>query len=173
MTVFAQTSPEEWTVTAENFIGSDYYGITAANGMIGLVSSPEPFKVKETVLAGVYDYFGRGRVLNFLPNISPVNLELKLGGTRLNKGNVQDYRQVMDMKNGEFVGMMNFKGSSVTYSYCPLRHLPHAVLMEVTVVPAEDLLMECTLRHEVPSSLHDARMTTNDLSFHHKSEPPS
>ena len=74
MTVFAQTSPEEWTVTAENFIGSDYYGITAANGMIGLVSSPEPFKVKETVLAGVYDYFGRGRVLNFLPNISPVNL---------------------------------------------------------------------------------------------------
>lgn len=172
MTVFAQTSPEEWTVTAENFIGSDYYGITAANGMIGLVSSPEPFKVKETVLAGVYDYFGRGRVLNFLPNISPVNLELKLGGTRLNKGNVQDYRQVMDMKNGEFVGMMNFKGSSVTYSYCPLRHLPHAVLMEVTVVPAEDLLMECTLRHEVPSSLHDARMTTNDLSFHHKSEPP-
>lgn len=172
MTVFAQTSPEEWTVTAGNFIGSDYYGITAANGMIGLVSSPEPFKVKETVLAGVYDYFGRGRVLNFLPNISPVNLELKLGGTRLNKGNVQDYRQVMDMKNGEFVGMMNFKGSSVTYSYCPLRHLPHAVLMEVTVVPAEDLLMECTLRHEVPSSLHDARMTTNDLSFHHKSEPP-
>lgn len=172
MTVFAQTSPEEWTVTAENFIGSDYYGITAANGMIGLVSSPEPFKVKETVLAGVYDYFGRGRVLNFLPNISPVNLELKLGGTRLNKGNVQDYRQVMDMKNGEFVGMMNFKGSSVTYSYCPLRHLPHAVLMEVTVAPAEDLLMECTLRHEVPSSLHDARMTTNDLSFHHKSEPP-
>ena len=78
-------SGDEWTLRAENFLNEKYYGVTAANGMIGLVSSPEPFKVGETVLAGVYDYFGRGRVLNFLPNISPVNLELKLGGTKLNK----------------------------------------------------------------------------------------
>ena len=165
-------SGDEWTLRAENFLNEKYYGVTAANGMIGLVSSPEPFKVGETVLAGVYDYFGRGRVLNFLPNISPVNLELKLGGTKLNKGNVRNYVQILDMKNGEFVGEMDFQGSHVIYRYCPLRQLPHAVLMEVTVMPGADVLLECTLKHEVPSSLHDARMTTNDLSFHHKTEPP-
>ena len=165
-------SGDEWTLRAENFLNEKYYGITAANGMIGLVSSPEPFKVGETVLAGVYDYFGRGRVLNFLPNISPVNLELKLGGTKLNKSNVRNYVQILDMKNGEFVGEMDFQGSHVIYRYCPLRQLPHAVLMEVTVMPGADVLLECTLKHEVPSSLHDARMTTNDLSFHHKTEPP-
>ena len=165
-------SGDEWTLRAENFLNEKYYGVTAANGMIGLVSSPEPFKVGETVLAGVYDYFGRGRVLNFLPNISPVNLELKLGGTKLNKSNVRNYVQILDMKNGEFVGEMDFQGSHVIYRYCPLRQLPHAVLMEVTIMPGADVLLECTLKHEVPSSLHDARMTTNDLSFHHKTEPP-
>ena len=171
--LFSQSrSTEDWTIEAEDFLSQKYYGITAANGMVGLVSSQEPFKVKETVLAGVYDYFGRGRVLNFLPNISPVNLEVKLGGTKLNKTNVQNYRQALDMKNGEFTGEMNFEGSKVSYSYCALRQLPHAVYMEVSVTPSSDLLMECTLKHEVPSSLHDARMSTNDLSFHHKDDPP-
>lgn len=171
-TMHAQTSPEEWTLKAENFVDQKYYGVTTANGMIGLISSPEPFKVGETVLAGVYDYFGRGRVLNFLPNISPLNLEVKLGGTKLNKRNVSSYSQTVDMKNGEFVGEMDFNGSHVVYRYCALRNLSHAVMMEVKVVPGSDLLLEATLKHEVPSSLHDARMTTNDLSFHHKSEPP-
>lgn len=168
----AQTSPEEWTVKAENFLDGSYYGVTTANGMIGLVSSPEPFKVKETVLAGVYDYFGRGRVLNFLPNINPINLEVKLGGTKLNKRNVTDYTQTVDMKTGEFVGELDFNGSHVVYRYCPLRQLSHAVVMEVAVTPASDLLLEAILKHEVPSSLHGASMTTNDLAFHHKSEPP-
>lgn len=168
----AQTSPEEWTVKAENFLEGSYYGVTTANGMIGLVSSPEPFKVKETVLAGVYDYFGRGRVLNFLPNINPINLEVKLGGTKLNKRNVTDYTQTVDMKTCEFVGELDFNGSHVVYRYCPLRQLSHAVVMEVSVTPATDLLLEATLKHEVPSSLHGASMTTNDLAFHHKSEPP-
>ena len=79
----AQTSPDEWVVRADakDFLNERYYGVTTANGMVGLISSPEPFRMNETVLAGVYDYFGRGRVLNFLPNICPINLEVKLGGT--------------------------------------------------------------------------------------------
>lgn len=166
------TSSEGWTLKAENFINEKYYGVTSANGMIGLVSTQEPFRVGETVLAGVYDYYGRGRVLNFLPNICPINLEVKLGGTKLNKKNVSSYTQTLDMKSGEFIGEMDFEGSHVSYRYCALRQLSHAVLMEVTVTPGADLLLETTLKHEVPSSLHDARMTTNDLSFHHKTEPP-
>src|SRR5262245_54197765 len=60
---FAQ---DPWKLTADSINPSNYYGITVANGMIGIVSSPEPFRVKEVVLAGAYDLYGRGRVSNFL-----------------------------------------------------------------------------------------------------------
>ena len=50
------TSQDEWVIKAENFVDSTYYGVTVANGMIGMVSSKDPFKISEVVLAGVYEY---------------------------------------------------------------------------------------------------------------------
>ncbi len=58
--------PDPWKITADKINPADYYGITVANGMIGIVSSPEPFKIKNVVLAGTYDLYGRGRVSNFI-----------------------------------------------------------------------------------------------------------
>ena len=55
----AQTDP--WVIRAAQINPSEYYGITVANGMIGIVSAPEPFKVKDVVLAGAYDIYGRGQ----------------------------------------------------------------------------------------------------------------
>lgn len=57
----ASFSQDPWKLTATRIDPSNYYGITVANGMIGIVSSPEPFKVKDVVLAGAYDLYGRGR----------------------------------------------------------------------------------------------------------------
>lgn len=168
----AQTSDEAWRLTASEFSSKNYYGVTAANGVMGLVSSPEPFMVNETVLAGVYDHFGRGRVNNFLPNICPVNLEIHLNGSRVRKNNSTDYVQSLDMLSGEFTGTLKSKGADISYRYCALRQLSHAALMEVTIVPSADMTLEARINHVVPASLHDARMTTNDLAFRHKTEPP-
>ena len=52
----------------------NYYGITVANGMLGIVSSPEAFKVKDVVLAGAYDLYGRGRVSNFIRSFNLLNI---------------------------------------------------------------------------------------------------
>ena len=172
MAVYAQTSTEDWTLSARGFDPDNYYGITAANGTIGLVSSAEPFVIKETVLAGVYDHFGRGRVNNFLPNINPIGLEVYLNGSRLRFGNIKDYVQTLDMQTGEFVGSFEYKDAKVTYRYCALRHLSHAAVMTVDITPAQQISLEARIVHQVPQSLHDARMATNDFSFHHKSEPP-
>jgi protein-glucosylgalactosylhydroxylysine glucosidase len=62
LTVLFSIAQDPWKITATSIDPSNYYGITVANGMIGIVSSPEPFKVKEVVLAGAYDLYGRGRV---------------------------------------------------------------------------------------------------------------
>ena len=168
----AQPAGEEWSLSASDFSSKNYYGVTSANGMIGLVSSPEPFSIKETVLAGVYDHFGRGRVNNFLPNICPIDLEVHLDGSRIKKSNSTDYVQSLDMQNGEFTGSLVNRGAKVSYRYCALRHLSHGAFMEVVITPEKDMVLEARINHVVPSSLHDARMTTNDLAFHHKSEPP-
>ncbi|MFA9216658.1 MAG: hypothetical protein ACEQSK_06085, partial [Sphingomonadaceae bacterium] len=55
-----------WNVHAVPVAGAPYFGVTVANGMIGLVSAREPMQLAETVLNGAYDNYGRGRVDNIL-----------------------------------------------------------------------------------------------------------
>ena len=71
---------DPWTIKAGKVDAANYYGITVANGMIGIVSSPEPFKVKDVVLAGAYDQYGRGRVSNFLRSFNLLNMTLDIDG---------------------------------------------------------------------------------------------
>jgi hypothetical protein len=49
------TGQDAWKITATQIDKNNYYGETVANGMIGIVSSPEIFKVKDVVLAGAYE----------------------------------------------------------------------------------------------------------------------
>src|SRR4051812_14692286 len=70
----------EWTIEAKNIDPNNYFGVTVANGMVGLVSSPEPMKVRDVVLNGVYDYYQRGRVSNILKTFNHVNMNLEVDG---------------------------------------------------------------------------------------------
>jgi len=42
-----------WHIIAKNIDTNNYYGITVANGVVGMVSSPQPLKVEEVILNGV------------------------------------------------------------------------------------------------------------------------
>ena len=76
----AQTAPapDPWKITADKIDPGNYYGATVANGVLGVVSSAEPFKVKNVVLAGAYDQYGRGRVSNFLNGINLLNMWMEV-----------------------------------------------------------------------------------------------
>jgi hypothetical protein len=50
-TIYRHKILAPWIIKADKIDPENYYGITVANGMIGIVSSPEPFKVKNVVLA--------------------------------------------------------------------------------------------------------------------------
>src|ERR1043165_6095615 len=82
---------DAWKITTTDINPSNYYGITVANGMIGIVSSPEPFKVKDVVLAGAYDLYGRGRVSNFLRSFNLLNMYLEVDGRRINAKSVSNF----------------------------------------------------------------------------------
>ena len=71
---------DPWIIAANKIDPNNYYGVTVANGMIGVVSSAEPFKVKDVVLAGAYDLYGRGRVSNFLKSFNLLNMDLEVDG---------------------------------------------------------------------------------------------
>ena len=70
-----KTTNDAWHIVADNIDPANYHGITVANGMIGLVSSPEPMKVKDVVLNGAYDNYGRGRVSNILKGFNFMNMK--------------------------------------------------------------------------------------------------
>src|SRR5580765_4566562 len=86
-------SIDPWKIKADKIDPSNYYGVTVANGMIGIVSSPEPFKVKDVVLAGAYDLYGRGRVSNFLRSFNLLNMNLDIDGRRVDGKSVSNMKQ--------------------------------------------------------------------------------
>jgi len=161
-------SIDPWIVTAPVIDPANYYGITSANGMIGIVSSPEPFKVKEVVLAGAYDLYGRGRVSNFLKSFNLLNMYLEIDGQRLDAKGVQNLKQSMDLRQGRFACSFDYKDkASISYHYSALRHLPYCVLMEITVQPKHDLKLTAASVMEAPDALRDVENYYNEIDRPH------
>src|SRR6188474_1877566 len=100
---------DPWKLTATKIDPSNYYGITVANGMLGIVSSPEAFKVKDVVLAGAYDLYGRGRVSNFIRSFNLLNMYMEIDGKRLSNADVTDMQQSLDMRHARFTTSFNYK----------------------------------------------------------------
>src|SRR5690606_28852276 len=82
---FAQ---DPWIIKADSINPANYFGETVANGMIGIVSSPEPFRIKDVVLAGAYDLYGRGRVSNFLRSFNLLNMRFEIDGNMITANNI-------------------------------------------------------------------------------------
>src|SRR6188474_3983990 len=96
------SAQDPWKLTATKIDPSNYYGITVANGMLGIVSSPEAFKVKDVVLAGAYDLYGRGRVSNFIRSFNLLNMYMEIDGKRVDKSNATHMQQELDMQHANF-----------------------------------------------------------------------
>src|SRR5882724_5853042 len=121
----AYTCPAQdpWKIKADKIDPANYYGVTVANGVIGIVSSPEPFKIKDVVLNGAYDLYGRGRVSNFLRSFNFLNMYLEIDGRRLSAADVSNMQQQLDMHHAAFSSSFDYKdAASVSYSYYALCH---------------------------------------------------
>jgi protein-glucosylgalactosylhydroxylysine glucosidase len=165
--VFAQPI-NIWKITATNFNPANYYGITVANGMIGVVSSPEPFKVKDVVLAGAYDLYGRGRVSNFLKSFNLLNAYLEIDGRRMDAKNVSNMKQELDMQKASFTTSFDFGDkATVTYTYYSLRQLPYTVLMDVSIIAKKDINITGASVMEAPDALRDVQNYYNEIDRPH------
>ncbi|MEP7323215.1 MAG: glycoside hydrolase family 65 protein [Saprospiraceae bacterium] len=159
---------DPWKITATTINPSQYYGITAANGMIGIVSSPEPFKVKDVVLAGAYDLYGRGRVSNFLKSFNLLNMYLEIDGQRIDAQHIHGLTQSMDFKEATFNCSFDYADkATVQYSYMALRQLPYCVLMDVAIIPHKDIKITAASVMEAPDALRDVENYYNEIDRPH------
>lgn len=147
-----------WHIQAKNIDPSNYYGITVANGMIGLVSSPEPMRVKDVVLNGVYDYYQRGRVSNILKTFNHVNMNLDVDGRRVSRRDISNYTQTLDMQKAALTTTFDVDDKiSVKHSLMALRHLPYTAMSIIEITAKTNVTITPMSVIEAPEHLQDVR----------------
>ncbi len=157
-----------WKITATQISPSNYYGITVANGQIGIVSSAEAFKVKDVVLAGAYDLYGRGRVSNFLKSFNLLNMYMEIDGRRLSNADATNMKQELDMQHASFTTSFEYKdAATVSYTYYALRHLPYSVLMDITITAKKNIAVGGASVMEAPDALKDVQNYYNEIDRPH------
>ncbi len=149
---------DAWHVTATDINPANYFGVTVANGMVGIVSSPEPMRVKDVVLNGVYDYYQRGRVSNILKTFNHVNMNLDVDGRRIGRKDIANFTQSLDMKKAEFTTSFAVGDKlSVKHTIMSLRNLPYTALTIVEITAKKDVTVTPAAVIEAPDHLMDVR----------------
>jgi len=168
LSAFCTFAQDQWIIKANQPDPSNYYGITVANGMLGIVSSPEPFKVKDVVLAGAYDQYGRGRVSNFLRSFNLLNMRIDIDGKSVDAKSVSNFTQELNMRKASFTGAFDFGDkASVRYTYYALRQLPFTVLMDVEITAKKDITINSASVMEAPDALRDVQNYYNEIDRPH------
>src|SRR5450432_1166973 len=159
---------DPWVISATAPDPSTYYGVTVANGMIGIVSSPVPFQVKDVILAGAYDLYGRGRVSNFLRSFNLLNMRFSVDGTDINANNISSMKQTLDMKHASFTTSFEYSDkATVRYTYYALRQLPFTVLLDITIQAKKDIQITAASVMETPDALRDVQNYYNEIDRPH------
>src|SRR6185437_14349774 len=169
--LMAQTPPPDntWVIRADTIDPSNYYGVTVANGMLGIVSSTDPFKAKDIVLNGAFDLYGRGRVSNILKTFNFINLYLDIDDHRIGSfKEVSHLRQVLDMHHARLTTSFDYQDkASVSYTWYSLRQLPYTALVDVTITAHRDIDITPASVMEAPDMLRDVENYSSDIDRPH------
>lgn len=161
-----------WLITANDMDPSRYFGITCANGMIGLVSSPEPMQVQDVVLNGVYDYYQRGRVSNILKSFNHINMELRVDDELIGREQISVFRQTLDMQQAELRTTFQVDDKvAVQHTLMALRHLPYTALAIVEIQALSDVRITPSSVIQAPGHLRDVRNFYSEIDRPHVNIP--
>ncbi|MEL6942381.1 MAG: glycoside hydrolase family 65 protein, partial [Bacteroidota bacterium] len=151
-------SQSPWHVQAKDINPNEYYGVTIANGMVGIVSSPEPMRVNDVVLNGVYDYYQRGRVSNILKTFNHLNMNLDVDRRRVGRRDISNYAQTLDMKRAILTTTFDVGDKvSIKHEMMSLRHLPFTAMTMVEITAKKEVEITPMSVIEAPNHLNDIR----------------
>lgn len=165
-------SQDPWTIEAKEINSSKYFGVTVANGMVGLVSSPEPMRVQDVVLNGVYDYYQRGRVSNILKTFNHINMNLEVDGRRISSKDISGYQQALNMKKAQLTTTFDVSDKlKVSHTIMALRHLPFTAMAIVQLKALRDVKVTPMSVIEAPNHLIDVRNLYSEIDRPHVKIP--
>ncbi len=178
-------SDETWTLSTDAINPSRYFGVTAANGMIGLVSSAHPTQVSEIILNGVFDTYGRGRVSNILKGFNFANLDVQFRPDRgmeldddrtpyftLDATTIQGYKQHLDMRKAVFISEFDVQDlAHITYTFRALRHLPFTSMIEIDIEAKSGVQVGINSEMLAPDILRDVENTYQVINRPHVKVP--
>jgi trehalose/maltose hydrolase-like predicted phosphorylase len=161
-----------WTVNADAIDPGRYFGVTVANGMVGIVSSPQPMRVRDVVLNGVYDHYQRGRVSNILKTFNHLNMNLDVDGRRIGSGDIRNYRQSLDMRTAILTTRFEVEGKiRVSYQMMALRHLPYTAMAIVDITASSDVTVVPMSVIEAPDHLQQVHNLYAEIDRPHVTIP--
>ena len=161
-----------WQLAATTIDPTNYFGVTVANGMVGLVSSPQPMQVQDVILNGVYDTYQRGRVENILKVFNHLNIRLDVNGQRVMARSIVNFTQTLDMKTATFVTTFEVADKvRVRYSLLSLRHLPFTAMVDVELEALADVSVTPASVIEAPIHLQDIRSFYSQIDRPHVTVP--
>ena len=147
-----------WHIVADQINPDNYYGVTVANGVVGMTSSPDPLKVNDVVLNGVYDYYQRGRVSNILKTFNHMNMHLEVDGKRIDRKLISDYTQTLDMQNASLLTTFDVpKKIKVKHRLMSLRNLPYTAMSVLEITALADVEIIPINYIETPNHISDVR----------------
>jgi kojibiose hydrolase len=132
----AGAAPEAgWTLDSGPIDPTHYAGITLANGIIGIVSAPQPFGLQQALIGGAYQPDAAHGTNTLFKGFDFLHLRLVADGEPVEEfARVSNFRQSLDMKRAVLTTTFDFKDKvTVSYTLRALRHLEYNALLEVTV----------------------------------------
>lgn len=133
--------------------------------MIGLVVSEQPMQVKQVVLNGVYDKYGRGEVSNIVQGILFADVSVQVGSGQhwwdeSWQKQVSDWRQTLDMQRACLRTEFTLAGAvRVQHELYALRQLPHSALIKVRVEALQPSSVTVRNLMRIPAPLQPGRMS--------------
>ena len=154
--VFGQTKSDEWHLYANS--RENYYGVAMANGQIGIVTDDTPLKTKEIILNGVYDGSPENGISRIVRGIEFLNLHLAINNQEIKSDNIDNWSQVVSMKEGTSTTSFSFKDyAKIHYTILANRAIPFSAMAIVEIIPNKDIEITVNNYMIVPEELKEAK----------------
>ncbi|RVT78505.1 glycoside hydrolase family 65 protein [Flavobacterium sufflavum] len=153
---FGQTKSDEWHLYANS--RQNYFGVAMANGQIGIVTDDTPLKTKEIFLNGIYDGSPENGISRIVRGIEFLNLHLSVNNQEIQSNNIDNWSQVVSMKEGTSTTSFTFKDLvSINYTILANRAVPFSGMAIVEIIPKSDVEIMASNYMIVPDELKEAK----------------
>lgn len=153
---FGQIKSDEWHLFANS--RENYFGVAMANGQIGIVTDDTPLKTKEIILNGVYDGSPENGISRIVRGIEFLNLHLNINNEEIKSNNIDNWSQVVSMKEGLSTTSFSFKDyASINYTILANRAIPFSAMAIVEITPKKDIEITANNYMVVPDELKNAK----------------